>query len=73
MTSHEALKFGRNFRFGLERTYNLRVRAEFQNVFNRLTLPALPTPSVQAGFRFVNLINGAGIQSMNQIVARITF
>ena len=44
----EALNFGRNFRYGLERTYNLRVRAEFHNVFNRLTLPALPTPPVQA-------------------------
>ncbi|MBZ5636023.1 MAG: TonB-dependent receptor [Acidobacteriia bacterium] len=32
----ESLNFGRNFRMGKEGRYNLQVRAEFQNVFNRL-------------------------------------
>jgi len=31
----ESLNFGRNFRMGKEGKYNLQVRAEFQNVFNR--------------------------------------
>jgi hypothetical protein len=29
------MNFGRNFRMGKEGKYNLQVRAEFQNVFNR--------------------------------------
>ena len=29
------MNFGRNFRMGKEGRYNLQVRAEFQNVFNR--------------------------------------
>jgi hypothetical protein len=58
----EAMSFGRNFRMGKEGKYNLFVRAEFQNVFNRLflskplagtaspTLSANPlTPSTSAG------------------------
>ena len=32
----ESLSLGRNFRIGKEGRYNLQVRAEFQNVFNRL-------------------------------------
>jgi hypothetical protein len=31
----ESINFGRNFRMGKEGKYNLQVRAEFQNVFNR--------------------------------------
>jgi hypothetical protein len=34
----ESMSFGRNFRLGKEARYNLNVRAEFQNVFNRLFL-----------------------------------
>jgi Carboxypeptidase regulatory-like domain/TonB dependent receptor len=34
----ENMSFGRNFRMGKEGKYNLQVRAEFQNVFNRLFL-----------------------------------
>jgi hypothetical protein len=34
----ESMSFGRNFRFGKEGRYNLFVRAEFQNIFNRLFL-----------------------------------
>jgi hypothetical protein len=39
----ESMNFGRNFRMGKEGKYNLQVRAEFQNVFNRLFYSA---PSV---------------------------
>jgi hypothetical protein len=43
----ESLSFGRNFRVGHEGKYNLFVRAEFQNIFNRLFLstPATGTNS----------------------------
>jgi hypothetical protein len=34
----ESISFGRNFRVGKEGRYNLNVRAEFQNIFNRLFL-----------------------------------
>jgi hypothetical protein len=34
----ESMSFGRNFRMGKEGRYNLYVRAEFQNIFNRLFL-----------------------------------
>jgi hypothetical protein len=32
------MSFGRNFRFGKEGRYNFFLRAEFQNIFNRLFL-----------------------------------
>jgi hypothetical protein len=34
----ESMSFGRNFRFGHEGKYNLFIRAEFQNIWNRLFL-----------------------------------
>jgi hypothetical protein len=34
----ESMSFGRNFRFGKEGRFNFFVRAEFQNIFNRLFL-----------------------------------
>jgi Carboxypeptidase regulatory-like domain/TonB dependent receptor len=34
----ESMSFGRNFRFGKEGKFNFFVRAEFQNIFNRLFL-----------------------------------
>ena len=43
----EAMSFGRNFRMGHEGKYNLFVRAEFQNISNRLFL--MP-PSVGGAF-----------------------
>jgi len=43
----EALNFGRNFRMGKEGKYNLQIRAEFQNVFNRLFYSK---PAVGGGF-----------------------
>ncbi len=43
----ESMSFGRNFRVGKERQYNLFVRAEFQNIFNRhfLSTPLTGTAS----------------------------
>jgi hypothetical protein len=43
----ESFNFGRNFRLGKEGRYNFQVRAEFQNIFNRLFYSA---PSVSGGF-----------------------
>ena len=37
------MSFGRNFRFGKEARYNFFIRAEFQNIFNRLFLTAPAT------------------------------
>jgi hypothetical protein len=34
----ESMSFGRNFRLGKEGRYNFNIRAEFQNIFNRLFL-----------------------------------
>jgi hypothetical protein len=42
----ESMSFGRNFRMGHEGRYNLFVRAEFQNIFNRVFLSQ---PFVGAG------------------------
>ena len=44
----EAMSFGRNFRVGKEGKYNLQVRAEFQNIFNRHFL-AQPAVGGQGG------------------------
>jgi hypothetical protein len=43
----ESMSFGRNFRMGREGSYNLFVRAEFQNIFNRhfLSMPLTGTAS----------------------------
>ena len=41
----ESMSFGRNFRMGREGRYNLAIRAEFQNIFNRLFLSAPLTNS----------------------------
>jgi hypothetical protein len=47
----ESMSFGRNFRMGKEGRYNLELRAEFQNIFNRLFLspPATGSQGVPAG------------------------
>ncbi|HEY7390678.1 MAG TPA: TonB-dependent receptor [Bryobacteraceae bacterium] len=39
----ESMSFGRNFRFGKEGRFNFFIRAEFQNIFNRLFLSAPAT------------------------------
>jgi hypothetical protein len=43
----ENANFSRNFRFGKDGRFNLNVRAEFNNIFNRLQLP---TPSTAGNF-----------------------
>jgi Carboxypeptidase regulatory-like domain len=85
----ESMSFGRNFRIGKEARYNLSVRAEFQNVFNRtfLAMPSTANPNIpistttyvgtvinNAGFGSVSTLNGAGSQPRSgQVVARFTF
>jgi hypothetical protein len=72
----EAMAFGRKFRIAGENGVELDVRAEFQNIFNRLFLsnpsvggptnvnPVSPTTSnaggLTGGYGWVNYINGAG-------------
>jgi hypothetical protein len=46
----ESMSFGRNFRFGKEDRFNFFVRAEFQNIFNRLFLSAPATGAQGAPF-----------------------
>ena len=46
----ESLSFGRNFRFGREGRYNFFLRAEFQNIFNRLFLTPPQTGNQSLGF-----------------------
>ena len=46
----ESMSFGRNFRFGHEGKYDFFIRAEFQNVWNRLFLSAPATGNQGAGF-----------------------
>jgi hypothetical protein len=51
----ESMSFGRNFRMGKEGRFNLQVRAEFQNIFNRLFLSA-PASGNQGGNPFTGPI-----------------
>jgi hypothetical protein len=82
----EAMNFGRIFRFGPDAASSLQIRAEFQNVFNRLfysepkqTNPQLPVSknnqgNYTSGYGFVNSFNGAGSSPRRgQLVARFTF
>lgn len=82
----EALSIGRNFRMAKESKVVLNVRAEFQNVLNRLFLstpsnvnPSAavtndPTGRLTGGYGYVNYINGAGARPRSgQIVARLIF
>jgi hypothetical protein len=82
----EAMNFGRVFRMGPDNRYALQVRAEFQNVFNRLFLntPTTTNPDspvtanalgqYTGGYGYVNSFNGAGSSPRRgQIVARLTF
>jgi hypothetical protein len=86
---NEAFNIGRNFRMGPEGRFVLNVRAEFQNVFNRMFYNAPSTANpLQAvstvtqrgmiiptgGFGVVNTLNGAGSRPrQGTIVARLTF
>jgi hypothetical protein len=85
----ESMSFGRNFRMGKEGRYNLQVRAEFQNIFNRLFLsaPSVATPTLpiatttyagsvinNSGFGSITTLNGAGdTPRSGQLVGRFTF
>jgi hypothetical protein len=82
----EALSLGRNFNVANEGKVKLNVRAEFQNVFNRLFLssPSATNPQapitrngsgqLTAGYGYVNFVNGAGSTPRSgQIVARLIF
>jgi hypothetical protein len=81
----ESMSFGRNFRMGKEGRYNLQVRAEFQNIFNRLFLsaPAVGSTTTAAastggvntsGYGTIATIGGAGAQPRSgQLIGRFTF
>ncbi len=85
----ESMSFARNFRMGKEGKYNLQVRGEFQNVFNRHFLsapttsgfgvnPLLPVGTSgginTSGYGTIATINGAGAQPrQGQAVIRFSF
>ncbi len=84
----EAMNFGRTFRMGHEGKYNLQIRAEFQNIFNRhfyatpVTTGSLGVaPStvggiITGGYGTINTTTGTGagaIPRAGQAVARFTF
>ena len=85
----ESASFARNFRIGKEGRYNLQIRGEFQNIFNRLFLaapslanPLLPVTTTNyngaainnAGFGSIGTLNGGGAQPRSgQLVARFSF
>lgn len=85
----EAFNFGRNFRFGPENRWVLNIRAEFQNIFNRMfydppstlnPLQAVTTTTQRGqviptgGYGVVNTLNGAGSSPrQGTLVARFTF
>jgi hypothetical protein len=84
----EAMSLGRNFRMGHEGRYNLQVRAEFQNIFNRhfymmptvtggITSPVSTTGGViNGGYGTINTTTGTGagaVPRSGQLVARLTF
>ncbi len=85
----ESMSLARNFRMGPEGRYNLQVRMEFQNIFNRtfLSAPSTANPNVPIGtttyvgqvinnngFGSISTLNGFGSQPRSgQVVARFTF
>ena len=82
----ESMSFGRDFRLAKEGAVRLNVRAEFQNVFNRLFMSSpsalnaaaittsTTTGLLTGGYGYVNYINGAGSRPRTgQIVARLIF
>jgi hypothetical protein len=74
----ESMSFGRNFRMGKEGRYNLFVRAEFQNIFNRVffsapgvngltninpaTVPTSAGGVNTGGYGYIATLGGAGAQ-----------
>jgi hypothetical protein len=83
----ESLSLGRNFRVGKEGRYQVSIRAEFQNIFNRLflSMPATGTTNPLSannsvggvntgGYGYIPTIGGAGdTPRSGQIVGRFTF
>jgi hypothetical protein len=83
------MSFARNFRMGKEGKYNLQVRAEFQNVFNRHFYSAPTTTSnpavapsvntggvITGGYGTINTTSGTGagaVPRSGTAVARFTF
>ena len=79
----ENVSIARNFGFGKDRRMNLQLRAEFNNIFNRLYIPnpqlsgsESPTAANGSGkFGYINM-NDAGVAGgvrTGQIVARFSF
>jgi hypothetical protein len=82
----ESMSFARNFRMGKEGKYNLQIRGEFQNIFNRhfLSAPSLANPALPigtnasgvntSGYGSIGTIGGAGAVPRNgQFIARFSF
>jgi hypothetical protein len=76
----ESMSFARNFRFSKEGRYNLQVRMEFQNIFNRtvLAVPSIANPNVaiattsyagqninNSGFGTITTLNGGPVGTPN--------
>ncbi|HLH42960.1 MAG TPA: carboxypeptidase regulatory-like domain-containing protein [Bryobacteraceae bacterium] len=66
----ENFNIGRNFRVGKEGRYNLQIRAEFVNIFNRLELgaPSTSNPTAPVTHNNFNQLN-AGFGVINETVA----
>jgi Carboxypeptidase regulatory-like domain/TonB dependent receptor len=62
----EAMNFGRNFRVGKEGRYNLQIRAEFQNIFNR-HFYSMPATGVPGFFTFSSLTAAPSKNTSNVI------
>jgi len=84
----ENVSIARNFRFGQEGQYNLQLRAEFTNIFNRLYIPDPTATNIGAtrtyksgnvltsgGFGYINMASGAVATNVRngQIVMRFSF
>jgi hypothetical protein len=70
----ESASFARNFRMGREGKYNLQIRGEFQNIFNRNFLPApniantnpaLPVATTNYGGAVINNSGFGSITTLN--------
>jgi hypothetical protein len=67
----EAVNFGRNIRFGRDGRFNFFIRAEFQNIFNRLFLspPSLANPNLAVGRTAYagNVLNNSGFGTITTL------
>jgi hypothetical protein len=82
----ENMSLARNFRLGKDGQYTLQLRAEFNNIFNRLYVPDPTSTSATAtrttgngintgGFGYINMTSNAVFNGVRtgQIVARFSF